>query len=97
MSFISRFFLLVLFLSFGELYLLMLVAEHITLITTLALCVLTGILGGAMVRIQGLQTLRDIQGSLAKGQAPADAAFQDQRRRRDLSDAAAQRDGINRF
>lgn len=71
MGWIARFFLLVLVLSLSELYLLIYVAEHTTLLTTLALCVLTGVVGGAMVRAQGLRTLANIQRSLARGQVPA--------------------------
>ncbi|MCP4408627.1 MAG: FxsA family protein [Gammaproteobacteria bacterium] len=70
MSFIGRFFLLVLVLSFGELYLLIQVAERISVLATLFLCVLTGVLGGGLVRYQGLQTWRDIRHSLARGQLP---------------------------
>lgn len=71
MSFIGKFFLLVLALSFGELYFLIRVAEVINLPATFLLCVLTGVLGGALVRFQGLQTLREIQRSLRGGRLPA--------------------------
>ncbi len=70
MSFIGRFFLLVLVLSFGELYLLIQVAERFSVLAALFLCVLTGVLGGGLVRYQGLQTWRDIRHSLAHGQLP---------------------------
>ena len=73
MSFIGRFFLLVLLLSFGELYLLLWVARHLSLLVTLLLCVLTGIVGGAMVRAQGLHTLKQIKLSLGRGQVPGAA------------------------
>jgi len=71
MSFILRFFLFVLLLSYCELYLLILVADKISLLLTLALCVLTGVLGGALVRAQGLTTFRVIRDALARGQVPA--------------------------
>ena len=71
MSFIARFFLLVLLLSFGELYLLFLVASELSILATLLLCVLTGVLGGAMVRQQGYQTLREIKNATARGRVPA--------------------------
>ena len=71
MKFIARFFLLVLFLSFGELYLLVKVASHISLELTFLLCVLTGVFGGALVRHQGFRTLSDIQKTTARGQIPA--------------------------
>ncbi len=70
MSFIAQFFLLVLLLIFVELYLLIRTAEIISMGPTLLLCVLTGVLGGALVRSQGLRTLREIQGSLARGRLP---------------------------
>lgn len=71
MGWIARFFLLVLFLSISELYLLIYVTEHTSLLTTLLLCVLTGVVGGGMVRAQGLRTLVGIQQSLGRGQVPA--------------------------
>ncbi len=71
MGLIARFFLLVVILSFGELYLLILAAQEITVFTTLLLCVATGILGGGMVRAQGLKAWRDIQNTMARGQVPA--------------------------
>ena len=70
MGFIARFFLLVLFLSFGELYLLILVAGEISVFTTLLLCVFTGVLGGALVRHQGLSTLKNIQQSMGQARVP---------------------------
>ena len=71
MGFISRFFLIVLILSFGELWLLIEVSQSISLLLTLFLCVLTGVMGGYLVRAQGFRTWREIQANLARGQAPA--------------------------
>jgi len=71
MGMIARFFLLVVFLSFGELYLLILAAQEISVLTTLLLCMATGILGGGLVRAQGLRAWVEIQKSLGKGQIPA--------------------------
>lgn len=71
MGWIARFFLMVVFLSVTELYLLIWASERTSILFTLALCVLTGIVGGALVRSQGLQTLRAIRGSLGRGQMPA--------------------------
>lgn len=71
MGFIARFFLLVLVLSIAELYILVQAAAALSLIVTLALCVLTGVVGGALVRYQGLQTLRDIQRNMVRGAVPA--------------------------
>lgn len=72
MGFVARFFLLVTVLSMGELYLLVQVANQISFLPTLALCVLTGVLGGGLVRWQGLRCLREIQTNLGQGQVPAD-------------------------
>ena len=70
MGFIARFFLLVLVLSFGELYLLILAAERISIGVTLMLCVLTGVVGGAMVRAQGVTALSQINKTMAQGKVP---------------------------
>lgn len=71
MGLVARFFLLVVILTFGEFYLLMEVAGATSVFTTLLLCVLTGILGGALVRAQGLRTLLEIQKALGQGRVPA--------------------------
>ena len=71
MSFIARFFLLVLVLSTAELYLLIFVSARISLGLTLLLCIFTGVLGGAMVRKQGLKTVFEIQKNLQMGKLPA--------------------------
>jgi len=71
MGWIARFFLLVVFLSITELYLLIWVADRTSILTTLALCILTGVVGGALVRRQGLQTLAKIRQSTAAGKVPA--------------------------
>lgn len=73
MSFIGWFFLLVLALGFAELYLLVKVSATITFGVTLALCVLTGVIGGTLVRRQGLRTLGEIQRSMSEGKVPAEA------------------------
>ncbi|MFC1852536.1 FxsA family protein, partial [candidate division CSSED10-310 bacterium] len=39
-------------------------------VDTMFLCILTGVVGGSIVRIQGLQTLKGIQESLSQGRAP---------------------------
>lgn len=70
MNFIARFFLLVMVLSVGEFYVLMLAAEHTNVFFTLSMCILTGVLGGAMVRKQGLSTLESIKSSMGQGQIP---------------------------
>jgi len=70
MGFVARFFLLVMLLSFGEFYVLFWVAERISVLATIGLCILTGVLGGAMVRAQGLHSLRVIQRSMSQGRLP---------------------------
>jgi len=72
MSFIGRFFLLVLLVGFGELYLLVKVSANLSFPVTAAICVFTGVVGGALVRRQGLAALGDVQGSMARGEAPAE-------------------------
>ena len=71
MGFVGKFFLLVLVLSMGEFWLLMWVAEHTSFWLTLSLCVLTGVVGGALVRAQGLATLKRISEDLSRGHLPA--------------------------
>jgi len=70
MGFIARFFLLVLVLSFGELYLLIWASERISIGGTLLLCVLTGVIGGAMVRAQGMQAFAEIKKAMGAGRMP---------------------------
>lgn len=71
MNFVAGFFLTVLVLAVSELYLLVYAAAALGFGATLALCVLTGIVGGAMVRYQGLKTLARLQSELAAGRLPA--------------------------
>ena len=58
-------------LSLGEFWLLIRVTEHTSFLLTLSLCVLTGVVGGAMVRAQGLATLKRIGDDLGRGKMPA--------------------------
>lgn len=60
------------FLSLAELWLLIKVSALIGLLPTVALCMLTAGIGGALVRAQGLQTLARIQERTAQGEVPAD-------------------------
>ena len=71
MNFVSRFFLLVLVLSFIEVSLLVYVAGKMGFLATVAFCILTGIIGGSLVRQQGFETLRAIQRQASQGQIPA--------------------------
>ena len=72
MSFVGKFFLLVLLVGFGELYLLVEVSAKLTFPVTAAICVLTGVVGGSLVRHQGLKALGELQGSLGRNEAPAE-------------------------
>ena len=71
MSFIAKFFLLVTLVGFSELWLLVKVAAELTFPGTLAVCVLTGVVGGALVRHQGLRTLAEVQRAMMQGELPA--------------------------
>lgn len=65
--------LLVLFIAFPllELYLLIKVGGMIGVLPTIGLCILTAVLGAALLRLQGLQTLADIQSRLERREMPA--------------------------
>ncbi len=54
-----------------ELILLMQFSRFVGVLPTIALILFTGFLGAHLTRLQGLQTLRDIQESLAMGKMPA--------------------------
>lgn len=54
-----------------EIYLLIEVGQVIGALSTVALCVLTAVIGGILLRFQGLSTLRRAQESVARGEPPA--------------------------
>lgn len=58
-------------LSVAELYVLIHVGAVIGAIPTIALTILTAIIGASLVRSQGLQTALSVQEKLAKGEVPA--------------------------
>lgn len=76
MGCIFKFFLLVTFFSVSEVAVLLWVATNTGLLFTMACCVFTGILGGYLVKEQGLQTLNRIQTAVNQGQLPADEAVE---------------------
>ncbi len=76
MGCVVRFFFLVTFFSVSEVAILLWVAQHTSLLFTIACCVFTGILGGYLVRKQGLQTLVRIQNSINSGKIPADEGIE---------------------
>lgn len=51
------------------------VGEHIGLFTTLLLALLTAIIGGAIVKYQGVQTLFALRTSVDRGEMPLDKIF----------------------
>lgn len=70
MAFVSRFFLAVIVVSFVELFLLVRVAASFGFLFTLLACILTGVVGGALVRLQGWQTIVDIRRQASAGRVP---------------------------
>jgi len=54
-----------------EIYLFIKVGAQIGAFTTVALCVVTAILGMALLRHQGLSTMRNVQTQMQKGELPA--------------------------
>lgn len=59
----------------AEVYAFITVGEEIGVLKTLLLCVLTAVIGGLLVRHQGLETLMKGRASLTHGQMPMDALF----------------------
>lgn len=76
MGCVLQFFLLVTFFSVSEVTLLLWVATRTGLLFTMGCCVFTGLLGGYLVREEGLQTLGKIQQAINAGQIPADEAVE---------------------
>ena len=71
MPFIIIFFLIPL----AEVYAFMTVGGEIGVLPTLLLCVLTALIGGFLVRLQGLDTLMKVQNSLKTGVMPINDIF----------------------
>ena len=59
-----------------ELYLLIEVGSVIGALPAIGLCIATAALGAALVRSQGLRTLRDVHGALGRGEVPAVAMLE---------------------
>lgn len=59
----------------AEVYAFISVGEEIGVLKTLLLCVLTAVIGGFLVRQQGLETLFKAQKNLQSGHLPLDALF----------------------
>jgi len=54
-----------------DLYVLLLVAGRIGFLETVALVIATGVAGGALAKIQGVQTVRRLQYRMASGESPS--------------------------
>lgn len=54
-----------------DLYVLFLVAGRIGGLETVALVILTGVVGGALAKVQGIQTVRRLQHKMALGESPS--------------------------
>ncbi|RFA25367.1 hypothetical protein CAI21_19210 [Alkalilimnicola ehrlichii] len=65
------FILLFLIVPFVEIYLLIQVGQVIGALPTIGLCVLTAVLGGALLRQQGVRTMARARHNLDQGQLPA--------------------------
>ncbi len=76
MGCILHFFLIVTFFSISEVYLLLYVAQHTSLLFTIGCCAFTGIAGSYFVRQQGLVTLAKIKQTLESGVIPANEAIE---------------------
>ena len=65
--------LLILFITLPllELYLLIKVGSVIGVLPTVGLCILTAVLGAGLLRLQGLQTIANIQANMAEALALA--------------------------
>ncbi|MBW1980127.1 MAG: FxsA family protein [Deltaproteobacteria bacterium] len=56
----------------AEIYLLIKIGSHIGALNTIAVVIVTGILGASLARLQGLQTLVRVRQSLEHGELPAE-------------------------
>lgn len=70
------FLLLFLIVPLVEIYLLIQVGQVIGALPTIALCILTAFVGSALLRHQGLGTLRRAQAGLNRGEVPALELFE---------------------
>lgn len=75
MSLLSRLALLFVGIPLLELFILVEMGRWVGLLPTIAIVVLTGVVGAGLARLEGLRTLWSIQGELAKGRLPGDALF----------------------
>ncbi len=71
----ARLFLLFITVPLIELFLFLVIGQRIGIAATFALILLTGILGAALARSQGLKALMKYRESLAQGRLPHDAVI----------------------
>ena len=69
------FFLIFVIIPLLELFIFAAVSEHIGLLTALLFALLTAIIGGSVVKFQGLQTLGSMRTSMDRGRIPAAEIF----------------------
>src|SRR5688500_17675475 len=69
---VGRLLLLFAVIPVAELLILIKIGSHIGALNTVALVVLTAVLGLMLVRLEGLRTLRQIQLSLSQGEIPSE-------------------------
>lgn len=69
----ARLFLLFLIVPLIELFLFLVIGQRIGIAATFAMVLLTGILGAALAKSQGLRTLNKYRESIAQGRLPHDA------------------------
>lgn len=68
--------LLFLLVPLVEIWILIEVGQEIGALPTIGLCVLTAVVGAALLRLQGLQTLTRAQANLNRGEIPAIEMFE---------------------
>ena len=71
MPFLIAFFVL----SFAEIYMFAFMGDQIGALNTLILCFVTAIIGGFLVRLQGITTLMSAQANLRGGKLPVNELF----------------------
>jgi len=69
------FFIIFVIIPLAEILLFMLVGEQVGFLQTLFLAFLTAVIGGWIVKYQGLNTLADIRMAMDRGQMPLDELF----------------------
>lgn len=70
---LARLLLLFILLPMVELALLLVIAEHTSVLFTLGMIIVTGVIGASLARREGTQCLSRIRAELAQGQLPGDS------------------------